>query len=536
MSHSLRTVRVLAFGLLPLIWGCTARPLETPKQKPSREDTKFYPQAIEKDIDLLFIVDNSNSMQQEQTNLANQFGLLIQALKSPKLGNKIPNVHIGVISSDLGAGNYGLHTCQKPGGDNGQLQTTARIPGCKPPKDPWIDYNGDSNSVNVDGTEDPIERVKKSFQCIAQLGTGGCGFEHQLEASRKALSKDYNINPGFIRDDAYLAVVWITDEDDCSAQKPQLFDPSAQGLTDPLGPLNSFRCTEFGITCDVNGRQLGPRKNCKPGGTGDYLYKVEDYSQFFLTVKGEGRLILFAIAGPTNTLPDVPLSGLPTLDVGKDSDKPALKPSCQSTMGTAVPAIRIRSLIESDVLSKHGHRGYFNGITKKQREQGEQELVTICSPDFGPALKQLGEVIVASLGGQCLSSPPLTPSGSIACYQGDDLGGGTCTESCLDKVECTVTEIRNQGTQAMEVNEVPKCPTDLFDPSVKECGAGCPDTGCWRIIPNKDCSSAKEGAPYGLHILRKGDAAKGTMAKAVCSTSPFKWGSEEFLKLGQCDK
>jgi len=107
--------------------------------------------------------------------------------------------------------------------------------------------------------------VKTAFQCIAKLGTQGCGYEHSLESARRALDPQSNINPGFLRDDAFLAIVFITDEDDCSARNPQLFDPTQAALTDPLGPLTSFRCFEFGITCDINDRnKMGPRHNCVP--------------------------------------------------------------------------------------------------------------------------------------------------------------------------------------------------------------------------------------------------------------------------------
>jgi hypothetical protein len=78
-----------------------------------RPDWGPLPQVAE--VDILFMVDNSNSMEEEQINLTQNFGRLIDALRSPKLGGpgcsptnrqacKLPNLRIGVISSDLGAG------------------------------------------------------------------------------------------------------------------------------------------------------------------------------------------------------------------------------------------------------------------------------------------------------------------------------------------------------------------------------------------------------------------------------------------------
>ncbi len=459
-------------------------------------------------------------MEHEQINLAAQFPKLIDALRSPKLGGagcseqtpqncNIPNVHIGVISSDLGAGNYGHQTCEVQNGDQGKLQTLARVAGCTPPSDPWISFiEGQTNVPN--GSGDPVQDVKDAFACIAQLGTGGCGFEAQLESARRALDPALNVNPGFIRPGAYLAVIFITDEDDCSAVKPQLFDPAGQGLTDPLGPLQSFRCTEFGVTCDKGGRQPGPRKNCQPGQ--DWLYKVEDYARFFSEIKSPGRVIMSAISGPVEPF-----------EVGLEDGKPNLKPSCQSPTGFAVPAVRIQALVEHPLLEQLGHRGFFNPAG-----------ITICSPDFGPAMKHLGEVIVATLGGQCITSPPLTAAGSIACHAGDDLGAGVmCNTSCLDKFDCIIDQVTGQGTAGEQSVLVEKCPSEIFDPGVKDCGGSCP---CWRIIPKTECDPAN-GSPYGLEILREGnvEADKGTVAIARCATSQFKWGDPKFTDLPQCN-
>src|SRR5262249_14672551 len=110
------------------------------------------------------------------------------------------------------------------------------------------------------------------FGCIAQVGASGCGFEHQLAAVRAALG-DPTMGPpappgnaGFLREDALLAIIWITNEDDCSAPATSLlFDPNQNQITDPLGPLSSSRCTDFGILC--NGVRpprtaAGPLSNC----------------------------------------------------------------------------------------------------------------------------------------------------------------------------------------------------------------------------------------------------------------------------------
>ena len=58
-------------------------------------------------------------------------------------------------------------------------------------------------------------------------------------------------NQGFLRDDAYLGIIFITNEDDCSARR-SAFDcrrptPSLDVAARATG---SFRCNEFGHICD----------------------------------------------------------------------------------------------------------------------------------------------------------------------------------------------------------------------------------------------------------------------------------------------
>ncbi|MFH2008695.1 MAG: hypothetical protein ABI333_19060 [bacterium] len=82
-------------------------------------------------------------------------------------------------------------------------------------------------------TSDTLQEV---FSCMADRGTGGCGYEQPLEAMHRALD-DHPDNVGFVRDNAYLTVVSVTDEDDCSAANPGVF--SNESLTQGgvnLGP------------------------------------------------------------------------------------------------------------------------------------------------------------------------------------------------------------------------------------------------------------------------------------------------------------
>src|SRR5690606_24408569 len=57
-----------------------------------------------------------------------------------------------------------------------------------------------------------------AFSCVASVGAEGPGLEMPLEAARLAIGPRVadGSNDGFLRDDALLAVIVLTDENDCS--------------------------------------------------------------------------------------------------------------------------------------------------------------------------------------------------------------------------------------------------------------------------------------------------------------------------------
>src|SRR4029078_9630115 len=87
------------------------------------------------------------------------------------------------------------------------------------------------------------------------------GFEQQLSSVRHAL--DPNLAPagnaGFLRADAFLAVILVTNEDDCSVPaNSMLFDPASRLVSAALGPLSPYRCNEYGHVCRIDGTLKHP--------------------------------------------------------------------------------------------------------------------------------------------------------------------------------------------------------------------------------------------------------------------------------------
>jgi hypothetical protein len=150
-----------------------------------------------------------------------------------------------VITSDMGTGGFSVPTCSEPNfGDDGILRTTGNtsVPGCSATYPSFLSFS----------TGDDASAFATDVACVAVVGTGGCGFEQPLEAILKATSVGSGFsmgtsghadgaNAGFLRPGAQLTIVALTDEEDCSASDPELFNPTTSEYP---GDLN-LRCFEY---------------------------------------------------------------------------------------------------------------------------------------------------------------------------------------------------------------------------------------------------------------------------------------------------
>jgi hypothetical protein len=127
------------------------------------------------------------------------------------------------------------------------------VAGCLATYDPFL--HATSSTPGPDFARD--------FTCIATLGTEGCGFEQPLAAMEKALTVQVapgGPDAGFLRDDAALAIVILSDENDCSAADTTMFDPEGPG-----GPLG-VRCTTMADHLAVPDRFVASLNGVKPDG------------------------------------------------------------------------------------------------------------------------------------------------------------------------------------------------------------------------------------------------------------------------------
>src|SRR5262245_40053911 len=79
--------------------------------------------SINRNVDILFLIDDSSSMRLLQDNLIRNFPTFITRLQDPP---GLPNVHIAVASQDMGAGDGSIASCNATGGKAGIFQYTAR--------------------------------------------------------------------------------------------------------------------------------------------------------------------------------------------------------------------------------------------------------------------------------------------------------------------------------------------------------------------------------------------------------------------------
>ena len=205
-----------------------------------------------KKVDLLLVIDDSGSMSDQQDKLTAAFPSFIQTIDEQLVQKKGIDYRIGVLSTDMAGTNMCVFiACGQ--GHRGRLQHKADRLKCNDvPPGKWIEAG-------------PVDTVAKQFTCIASMD-GGEFDEMPLEALRAGLIDRVQdmeaYNAGFIREDALLVMIMITDEDDQSVKEvPEMWDAI-----------------------------LGPGKETP----------VIEYQQLFIDLKGgdKDRFVAVAISGP----------------------------------------------------------------------------------------------------------------------------------------------------------------------------------------------------------------------------------------------
>jgi hypothetical protein len=163
-----------------------------------------------RNIDILFVVDGSASMNDEQAALGRSFKGFIEGIKR-KL-SKVNSYHIGVVtSSEYYEQSANPGKCMRIG----SLVTRNKnaSPSCQSSNLECGPFA--SGKAYMDQNEPNLEA---KFRCAAQVGVCGDDDERMMKSLLTALKPEMNApgacNDGFLRKDSLLITVLLTDEED----------------------------------------------------------------------------------------------------------------------------------------------------------------------------------------------------------------------------------------------------------------------------------------------------------------------------------
>lgn len=367
---------------------------------------------LQRAVDILFVLDNSGSMGDEQGTLAANFPQFVSVLEREQLG---ASYRVGVTTSDL----EGLRatSCRQRLSDfiwDGCLTADqchyndATAVGCldscefdEVPITPteivenggavprsWIERGGGLTNLPE------WMSVDQALQCIGPQGINGDGFEMPLESMRTVLT---NESSGFLRDDALLAIIFVTDEADCSTSvnsRDALAGDAGRAFWSTPERASSGACWSAGVEC-VGGP--GVYDDCfAVDRTWDasitdnpedaVLFPVERYVDTLRDVArtkeqrgGNGTVLVAVIAGVPLDYPETGQLIYQDSDLPEFNTEYGIGPACNR--GTeaifsppGIPPVRLREFAEAFATER-------------------RNIFSVCSPDYTVALEQIAEEI-----------------------------------------------------------------------------------------------------------------------------------------------
>jgi hypothetical protein len=427
-------------------------------------------------LDLVFAIKNSNSMRDEQLDLASELPRLLRALTRGDADDDgtedfapATDVHIGIVSTDLGlVGIDGIPNCSGLG-DDGALHNSASP-----------DAEGCSAQTYAPrflsfAAGDDVDQVGTDLACLAQIGADGCHFTQPLESLLKAVwpADDQQVwflpdpsgfgstgqggpsgeNGDIVRDgfdgSSLLGFVVITDDDDCSAGNSSHLRPDDGTLSadDPRKQqgLNT-RCF-FESMLDRDPTLEGMQNN---------LYAPFRYIQTLRALRADRpeRVVFAAIAGvPADlvsaaALADVDFDSRAATDAFYDaiqSDErmvqrlmdngtaevadDMLMPSCEGEVGfEAHPPTRLVEVVRG--FGKHGL------------------LQSMCEPDLAPSIDALIRKLGEHLGEPCSPEHARDEDGAIGCDVIWELASASAASNSIASCEERPFLTRLEGVSA----------------------------------------------------------------------------------------
>ncbi|OJT22012.1 hypothetical protein BO221_25055 [Archangium sp. Cb G35] len=342
MMQSIRTSALLATAL----WGvaCTS-PVEEPGSTLPGRCQADAPLISAQKTDLLFVIDNSGSMAEEQAAIASELPAFLEELQR---GSGVEqDFRVGVITTSVYLRAFY---------DNREQLTD--FPDQAGRLRPVPDERERPTAERYLDESDPDLLAK--FRRLVKVGTSGSGQETPFEAARLAVTPPLSTTPvgeggngGFLREGARLLVVVVSDEEDCSStERPPpvlLTEDTSQDL-----------CSE----------------------QSDRLTPVREYVRIFRNLddgRGSAREVLWATIGPV---------GLTDKEVGTVLDR--------TPQGTFVRNV--------DCPTSYGP-GFRQKEMASQFDTGLKNLDSICRPSFRETLVSIATLARTSQSIEVVNLP-----------------------------------------------------------------------------------------------------------------------------------
>jgi hypothetical protein len=424
---------------LPTLFACIEHPLKPVEYDKSQVDDNQIQLTVNKNVDILFVLDNSGSMGEEQAKLAANFGAFIETLEKEGVE---ANYRIGITTTDNGnpwcgaattpeAGSLVLSSCrgrlehftftgtnpptivddiactnicqyEKAELDDQMIPTTTDLDP-NPKVRPWLE--------SLEGAKNVPENIStvEAFQCFGPQGIDGCGFESHLESMYKGLQRTKNQNEssyGFLRDAAILAVVIVTDEVDCSYNNDwkEIFEASGNKVfwSDPDAQYpTSAVCWNAGVKCtggpgtydacqsinyDTNGVETSDSDKAVLHPLSRYNDLLQGFENSKKMLNPDQEVIVAVLGG----VPDGYSSGMQDITYADSADPVfqgdfGIGPGCADLSDpdnpqTALPPVRMKEWAENF---------------------GDRNLYSICDDDYTPALQAIADRIASQIKPAC---------------------------------------------------------------------------------------------------------------------------------------
>jgi hypothetical protein len=521
--------------MISTLAACNGHPLKSVELDGEQEKDGTVAVSVNRDVDILFVIDNSRSMAQEQATLARNFGPLIERLERDDVR---ANYRIAITTTDNGhmhcpgrdAGNFKASSClgrredfqitshgevvedyfavacsDRCAHEDIEILPTTTFHDPTPRPRPWIESIG--GVTNLPEGISPVD----AFECLAPQGVTGCGFEAPLESMRLGLlqandtsSEEY----GFMRPGAILAVVFVTDEADCSARWSEVPDPwdvsGSRALWSPenaeAGRITSEVCWFGGVECEDSpdgSRECWAADKAADGSVTDdpaqaVLHPLARYEQLLAEIEASKQEL-----DPEQQVLVAVLTGVPTdydggrIPYGDGNDPEYLRDTgvgagCESANGKAAPPVRLAELADAFATS-----------------EDDVNLYSVCKEDYSDAMSSIAEAIGRQV------RPP-------------------CVETCVADTDPTREGVQHNcqlleehvtaNGEAVEV-DIPAC-------EHTDAGVRVPDgvDACYRALTDADGTTAAAGDDMSRECVDEGwnlelaiERREGTIAPAGAS-------------------